>query len=300
MPGKVAAYLIKSEIAWIENRAGIKFDIIWNFDTSRFFNLAFLKQKLRIAHVVDWSENFNRRLLCETSDLCLCTSTYLKEDMKKYNSKTFNIGHGYNSNFERLTTEELDEINQKFNIKVGYVGNLVLKYIDWEIIFLIASTNSSIGFYFIGPESESNISKKTSLDEYYIMTKKLNNTFFLGEKPGTKIPGYLAEFDILLLVYKAREYKKQLANPHKVLEYLGSGKVVLATWTEEYKNLNELLIMVDSVNQLPVKFTEIIDNLDKYNSEHLYSLRKTFAESKTYPNKLIEVEKIINRELDHK
>ena len=212
--------------------------------------------------------------------------------MRKYNTNTFNIGHGYNSHYIPLQKEDLDQLNDNFNIKVGYVGNLTLRYIDWKTIHCIVSSNPSVGFYFIGPASASNISKNEGADEYFLRTKENKNSIFIGSKPGEKIPGYLAEFDMLLLIYKADKHVKQLANPHKMLEYLGSGNTILASWTHEYRNLKELLVMVDN-NQIQDRFSEIIDNLDKYNSAGLRLKRKLFAKSRSYPIKIIEIEPTI-------
>ena len=78
MPEVISGLLVELEVKRIEIRYKIKFDIIWNFDSSRFFNLSRLKNKIKIAHIVDWTEDFQRNLLCRTSNLNLCTSNFLE------------------------------------------------------------------------------------------------------------------------------------------------------------------------------------------------------------------------------
>ena len=213
LPGYMSGFLVKKEIEKLEKWINVKFDIIWNFDSSRFFNLSQIKNKLKIAHIVDWSENFNRKLLSKTSDIGFCTSRFLEEEMKKYNPHTYNIGHGYSTSDYMLNEEELKQLKDKFKIKVGYVGNMNITYIDWSLIKTLAERNPDIGFYFLGPINKSNISNSTIINHGYFVVNELHNTFFLGEKDSYKIPSYLAQFNILIIVYKSRGYVKQLANP---------------------------------------------------------------------------------------
>jgi len=293
LPANISGIFIHRELKKIESIMGAKADIIWNFDTSRFFNLTQLKNKLRIAHIVDWSEDFNREMLCQTSDLCLCTSNFLKASMEKSNSKTYNIGHGYNLSDYKLETTDKQEINDNFKIKVGYVGNLNLKYMDWDIINQIVYNNQPIRFFFIGPEGKSNISKQKSDNDIIKKVKAYNNAYFLGEKPAYKIPAYLNLFDILILVYKPNLYKKQLANPHKLLEYLGSGKVIVSSWTEEYKDRQDLIEMVDDNDSLLDKFQEVVEKLTFYNSIDKESRRKEYALENTYQKKIHFIDKLV-------
>jgi len=293
LPPYISRILIKKEIQRIEKWIGITFDIIWNFDTSRFFNLSLINDKLKIAHIVDWSENINRPLLCKSSDICLCTSNFLKNDIKKYNQNTFNIGHGYNPSTYKLTASEQEVLNDGYTIKVGYVGNLSIKYIDWDILHKLLTENPSVGFYFIGPEGISNIARQSIKDPSYFKIKNLDNAIFLGEQKSEKITAYLSFFNILLLAYKDTQYTKQLANPHKLLEYLGSGKAIVSSWTEEYKDNTELIEMVKINIDFCNKFKEVLTNLNYYNSEKLKVKRTEFALRNAYLNKINSIEGLL-------
>lgn len=294
MPTRISGLLIKYKISSLEKKLNIKFDIIWNFDTSRFFNLQYLENKMRIAHIVDWSENFNRDQLCLTCDLCFCTSDLLRNEMIKSNQNTFNLGHGYNLSDYSLTAEEKKVFSNNFKTKVGYIGNLSLKYIDWEIVTELIIKNPNTGFFFIGPEGNSNLGKSIQINKFLYKIKNLNNVFFLGEKASHKIPAYLLEFDILMLIYQADKYKEQLANPHKMLEYLGSGKVIISSWTEEYKDKEEIIEMVRDNAELIDRFADICKNLKHYNSQHLKNMRKKYARENSYPIKIQLIEKYLN------
>ena len=293
-PSIISGYLISKEIKILEKWLNVKFDIIWNFDSSRFFNLRQIKSKLKIAHIVDWNENFNRIQLCKTSSITLCTSGFLYSELKRHNTLTFNIGHGYNLSEYKLCNKEEKLLRSNYSINVGYVGNLSIKYIDWEIIYKLIIENREMGFYFIGPSGKSNLSQSIVKDQHYEKIKKLNNAIFLGEFSGEKIPTILSHFDILLLIYKGQKYIEQLANPHKILEYLGSGNVIISSWTEEYKNRIELIEMLNCNDEIPKKFKEVSNNLKYYNSKSKSAYRKNFAIENSYANKIHAIEKLIS------
>jgi len=296
-PQYISGILIKREIELIEKWLKIDFDIIWNFDSSRFFNLKKIKEKYKIAHIVDWSENLNRRLLCKSSDLCLCTSEYLKEEMAESNPNTYNIGHGYKLSEYYLNPSERITLNSSFHYKAGYVGNLNFNLIDWQIIYELIIQNPKVGFYFIGPAGTSNLSRKHIENQLLDKIRKFKNVFFIGELASNKLYAHLSEFDILLLVYKGDIYKEQLANPHKMLEYLGTGKVIVASWTEEYKDKLDLVEMVENNAKLPIKFSEVLNHLEYYNHEEKQLMRKSFASKNLYDKKISTIELLINDSL---
>ncbi len=294
LPMFISGYVIRREVTSLEKKTGTVFDIIWNFDSSRFFNLSLLKEKLRIAHIVDWSENFNRDLLCRTSDICLCTSEILKADMIRHNIFTFNIGHGFNKDYKELNPDELEDISGDFLVKAGYVGNLSLKYIDWDLFYTLMVKNPNVGFYLIGPEGKSNLTRKFEENPYLKKIKGLKNVILLGEKSANKIPSFLKLVDVLILLYKADVYRNQLANPHKILEYLGSGKVIVASWTDEYKDKPELIEMTENREDIIELFEKVVNNLSYFNSPEKQEKRKSYAIKNNYENKVRAIEKLIN------
>lgn len=294
IPSFLSALMIKIEVLLLEKKLNTKFDIIWNFDSSRFFNLSFLPDRLRIIHIVDYIENFQLGPLSKTCDIGFCTSKFILEKMQNFNDTVFNIGHGVS--LKRIDDEiKRFENDKEFINRVAYVGNLSIKYIDWEIIYELVKENPLVAFYFIGPEGESNLGNTSNVDEYLFEIKTFPNAFFTGSINADEIIPKLKGIDILLLIYRSHEYFEQLANPHKVLEYLATGKTILASWTEEYKNHPTLLEMTDSNEEIPLKFNEIIRNLDDYNSPEKQAERIVFAKAHTYKKKIQQIEQLIQR-----
>ena len=205
-----------------------------------------------------------------------------------------NIGHGYNPSEYKLTPTEEDKLKDKYNIKVGYVGNLSIKYIDWALIVQLIDRNRDIGFYFCGPIGKSNLSAKSNTNKNFDILLKRKNFIYLGEIASHKIPAYLSYLDILILVYKDRDFTKQLANPHKILEYLGSGRVIVSSWIEEYKNKKGLIEMSQFNSRIPDKFKYVIDNLAYLNSKEKQNERIGIAKKNSYDQKIKEINRLLN------
>lgn len=233
MPAFLSAFFTLLEFKVLEKRAGVKFDVVWNFDSSRFFNLKwFPKSVFKICHLVDLNQNIQRPLLASTSDLCLGTTNYIVAELKKFNLKTYKIGHAYR---EPKVKERCDMILPgKNREKALYVGNLSMKYIDWDLLLTSAKTHSHIDFVFVGPDGKSNLSQNVALNRQSKNSlKNLPNVYFCAPIKAREIPDLLKKVNYLLIAY-LEEYHKDQAAPHKMLEYLASGKTIVATYTEEF------------------------------------------------------------------
>ena len=291
MPDWLSARIIAKEIQKLEKFCGVYFDIIWNFDSSRFFNLQRLAKKLRISHIVDLSEDKNPKLLCTTADLCLASTDFILERQKRYSANAFKLGHGV-ATVANPKLVKLAGANQR--VKAGYLGNLLIRYLDWELIHRLVTSHPHVDFYFAGPAKASNLSNDTALPEWLGKAQQQPNTYFIGELTAAELPSFLQQMDVLLLTYQAHKYKEQLANPHKLLEYLASGKVVVASWTDEYKDKRHLLEMVENNEHLPAKFKEVVANLAQYNSPEKQQARQAWALQNTYEKQIERIETIIN------
>lgn len=291
-PQFISAIFTEIEIKSLEKRAGIKFDVVWNFDTSRFFNLSRLKNKLKICHLVDMAENHQRVLLTSTSDICFCTSEFIKREIKPYNSKVFKIHHGYQKN-EDLYNFPIKENNSK--IQVGIVGNLSRTCIDWKLILELTNKYSDVHFNFVGSYSISVPSNSTS--EFNALQKlgQCSNVTLYGSQKSNLIPNFLSYMDILLCAYKIENEDDiaQHSNLHKIMEYLGSGKIVVTSYVDEFKNNNDLLLMAKPYLSVIPLFDDAVSNLVMYNDKSLQKKRISFALNNSYSKQIERIEEII-------
>jgi glycosyltransferase involved in cell wall biosynthesis len=293
LPFFLSAWLTFFELSRLEKRVGEQFEIVWNFETSRFFNLSKVSSdKIKISHIVDYTENFNLELASATADICLGTTDYINQEQKKYATNVHKLHHGV-----QISASECSlKLNFSKKINAAYLGNLSLKYIDWETIYQICFNHQEIGFYFIGPSGTSNLGTGAGAHPSFDKVKCLDNTYFPGPVPSEQVPDLLKKFDILLLVYHAARYPEQLASPHKLMEYLASGKVIVASYTDEYKDKRELLVMAGRNQGLPSLFSQVCSNLSQYNSEEKIKLRQSFALDNTYEHQINRVFSLYNHD----
>ncbi|MEP5362778.1 MAG: hypothetical protein ABJQ37_03000 [Reichenbachiella sp.] len=287
LPNWLSAILIRTELTHIQSQIGYSFDIIWNFDPSRFFNLSKI-DAFRICHIVDWNQKYQRQTLAKTADICFSTSSYLQEELGKFNRHSYFINHGY---AERKIVE-IDLPDQKDKrLKAGYVGNLNIKYLDWLLIHEVVTQHSEVLFYFIGPYNLE--SGDPQMKEVLL----LENSRFLGKVDAGLVPSYLVKMDLLFLAYKADEFPKQLANPHKMLEYLGSGKTIVCTFTNEYKTFPNLITMSEKNNNFSQIFTRCMVEFSNLNHKNNSSERLNLAYNNTYDQQLKNIENYLNAEI---
>ncbi|MFT6827472.1 MAG: hypothetical protein ACJAZV_000756, partial [Roseivirga sp.] len=281
LPAFISAMLTKWEFNRLEILISVKIDIIWNFDSSRFFNLYRINSGvLKICHMVDLNQNIQRVLLAATADICVGTTRYILEELKKHNIKSFKIGHGYqppNQFYDDFNFEMPGNNDQK----AFYVGNLSMKYIDWDILMKSAEAYSEIDFIFVGPNGLSNLGEALS-DPAKEKIKTLPNVFFKDPVHAKHIPQLLQKADVLLVAYQEIHHKDQ-ASPHKMPEYLASGKTIIATFTEEFERVSPNLMMSKKNTDYPSLFLGVKKNFVKAN--------KSWP---TYEDRLLEIERIID------
>lgn len=287
-PKKLRNFIEQKWLKSLEKQIGSPFSTVWLFENSRFYDMNFAEGRLKIYHQVDSNQNFHIKEAASSAGICFCTTDFIKRDLLPYNQKVFKISHGVNFVTEKTSlSNEQKEIFKQDTINVAYIGNLDMIYINKQILCELIQKYANIIFHFVGSYSQ-----KGAL---YQICKDMNNVIWWGRVESALIPNVLEKIDINLLLYRAEEYREQLANPHKILEYLHSGKVTVATYTDEYKDKRHLLEMVDNSNAYIQKFEEVINNLDFYNSKERQQERISFAKSNSYKKQLEKIVSLIQK-----
>ena len=294
LPEVLQRKAIRQRYEKLQQLAQCTFDIVWSFDNSVFYDFSALPESvLKISHIVDLNQDFQIAKAASTANVCFCTSDFIKEKLGAYTLNVFKIHHGY-SLPSKLSQPQV-EFPGNNSIKAVYVGNLALKYIDWGLLQTVIRQHHNVDFVFIGPEEDSNLNKSHETKSGSTQIKAYSNAHFIGSVPSSEIGTYLQYADILLITYQADLYKQQLASPHKFMDYFGSGKVIVATYTDEYKDKSELLAMSEKNEDYPMLFSEIVSNLNKWNCQVKQEERKQFAYQNTYVHKINNIEQIITK-----
>ena len=286
-PKKLRNFIENKWLEKLESIIGQRFTTIWLFENSRFFDMNFAEDRLKIYHQVDSNQNFHIKEASSSADICFCTTDFIKRDLIPFNKKVYKIHHGV-SKVERLSLS--NEQNKNFminNINVVYVGNLDISFLDIDILMSLVAHFPKITFHFVG--------KYNKEEKLFKSCSNFSNIVWWGKVESHLIPSILSQCDVQLLLYKADNQleKEQLASPHKMMEYLASGKTIVSTYTDEYKDKRHLLEMVDDSNNYMQKFTDVVKNLDFYNSKDRQKERISFAEEHSYEKQLEKIKALL-------
>ena len=281
LPDFFIRLLDKKLLKRFEDKAKCKFDIIWNFESSRFYNFSFAnKNVLKIYHQVDLTENFHLKKASSTADICFCTTEFILNRLKPYNKKTYKIHHGVSQHAFNANSSN-QQLSNKKGVTATYIGNLDIPYLDVTLLEKLVKNFPAVQFQFVGTYGKDSVA--------YNRLSSYSNTVFTGKVASKEIIGYLNNSDLLLVCYKADEYKEQLASPHKMMEYLASGKTIVATYTDEYKDKKDLLLMTHRNEDYMSIFNEAIENLNTYNSPQVQEKRIAFAREHTYKEQVDKI-----------
>ena len=268
---------------------GAQFDIIWSFDTSVFFDFSRLTHSFNILHVVDLDQNFELKKASKSADLCLFSSQVIGKLLSKRNPNSYFINHGYNAR-EKTKTIQLPGQNP---IKLVYAGNLNMIKLDWKTLFHTVKINSNADFIFIGPlDGSKNDTNITS--GYRSKLMKLKNSHFIGRIHSNELINYYSAADGLLLCYQEKYHAEQ-SNPHKIMEYLGSGKPVIATKTGEFLSDGDLTLMTKYNSEYSSLVSDFVNNQGTFDSDELKNHRINFAKSNSYDQQIEKIFKLIDQ-----
>lgn len=285
-PGFLQKFFIRKVYRQLEKLAGTSFDVVWSFDNSVFFDFsAFPENVLKISHIVDLNQDFQTQRSAETADICFCVTGQIKNNLARYNKRVFKIQHGYN-HVENIRPVSLP--GRTDSRKTVYVGNLALPFLDWKCIMGVVNRNKNDDFIFIGPGKNKIFKENNGI-------QSAENIYFIDRISSDEIPAYLESADILIIFYQ-EQHRQETANSHKMMEYLGAGKVVVSTLIEEFRQHADIIEMAEQNERFHESYARVIKALDFYNSIGLMEKRKAFALDNTYDKQIDRIESILINE----
>lgn len=292
LPSLLRDFINLLTLQQLKKRFNLPFpDIVWSFDPFRLQNLKLFKGAFRIYHSVDLHDTPLEKEITESAHLILTTCDFLRDRLISFNQNIHNIGHGVSENFLRSGNRDTGKSGK---LKACMMGNLQRK-IDYPVLFELIEQNPEVEFHFIGPYEPSNLSKSALYLREVERLRSFPNTQLHGSIPHDQLPGQINQMDLFIILYREDENPAARANPHKLLEYLSTGKIILSYPIQEYDTRDELLIMTGDKDELLLKFKEIITRIEYYNYPERMNIRKNFAKKFSYGNLLYRIDSLINQ-----
>jgi hypothetical protein len=261
-----------------------KIDILWNFDNGVFFKEERLfRSAFKIFHPVD-DFTINPTFNYTEYDIGFAVSPEILAKIPLEDK--FFINHGLRIVNESKLDNEDQELVKKDRLRVVYLGNLSIKFLDIKSLETVIRKNPNIDFDFIG-----DYDFKTSFISFL---EEQTNVRLLGVMLGDEMEQNLKKCDILLVSYKKMDgYFAD--NSHKILEYLCTGNVIVSSHLTVYSDLDlfPMAKKTDNSDFVDV-FTEVVSNFSHYCSKESRNKRIDFAMNNTYQHQVERINDLLS------
>jgi hypothetical protein len=287
-----------AHVRWILKRIGIRFDVVWCFDINLYADLRWFGASVKIYHPVDQVLERYQVDVATTADLVISVSEEILRNFRPSCIPLLRIEHGLAAPFVSLAEQKLrDRVYSPHRpLRVGYVGNLLMKYLDSSTICRLVSAHGDLEFHFWGPRTpqESNVASAESSEarEFIRCLTDSRNVVLHGPLPPGVLARELGEMDVLLLCYNVAADPNRGCNSHKILEYLSTGCTIVANHVSDYAGRMDLMEMLPSADntEMPQLFAGTVRDIVRLNAEELRLTRIAYALDNSYAKQIDRIE----------
>ena len=155
-------------------------------------------------------------------------------------------------------------------VVVGYYGSIA-EWFDWRMWELAARAKTDWAFVLIGLPYDGNYKKIIE------RMKCTANMYYLGAKPYSSLPGYLAHFDVATIPFILNRIT-HACSPLKLFEYMAAGKPIVASPMREILKYKSVFFA-----DTPEKYvSQLEEALGKKNNPEYRRVLKQEAEANTW------------------
>lgn len=277
------------EARWLrrlERLVGTAIDVVWLFENSRFFDMRFAGRRVRIYQQVDLDQDYHPRAAARTADLVVTVSAPITNLLTPWSPRILQVNHGCrpgDGDFTGPSGRLRGRGGDGEAVHALLAGNLDSFYLDVELLLDVIRDHPAVRFHLVGPcRSDSPLR---------VGAEAVPNVTLWGLLPAAHLPPLYRDADVLLVIHRAGQYGRQRANSHKIMEYLASGRVIVATRTSDYDDAPHLVRQADDPASYRALFTETVAHLDRWNAPEQVRVRQAFAQDNTYAR---QIERILD------
>jgi glycosyltransferase involved in cell wall biosynthesis len=290
--------LMRLQVRRINRILNCEIDIVWSFETNLFSDFSWFNSKKIIYHVVDPINYKHQWESANSADIIICVSMRILSSFSKLNVPKYFINHGIAGPYFELAQKILAcgiKQSATAKIKVGYIGNLLRGPVNSSILKQIIAENSNVQFHFWGNDKVHDEATNTSRT-FIQFLRNQQNVFLHGLKTPDELVTAIRDMDAFVLSYMFIAGESDQSNSHKVLEYLSTGKVVISSFVETYKEMEPLICMTgeNKDHEFPTLFNSIIHKLDYYNDPKYQRERIKLTLDNNYTNHIDRIENLVS------
>ena len=217
----------------------------------------------------------SEREISERSNLVLTTSETLFEEKKNHNPNTFWVPSGVPESWFDVREPELEVIDIP-GPRIGVFGTLDHR-IDMDLLTRLARAHPNWSFVLIGV---------TRVDMSCLV--KMDNIHFLGHKPHSELPGYLAGIDVFLLPYVVDGFT-HFVQPAKLYECLVFGKPIVATRLTTLTEFADVVYLASDIQS----FENALDLAVAEDNPELASRRCAIAHENSWESRFRQIRELV-------
>ena len=291
----------------IKKLVGTKIHQVWSFNANQYVDLGPFEAEKSIVLLYDLYQGAHIFEAIDNADAFISVSQVILDHYKDTRTPKLFLQHGLGPHFaersrERLRTEDF-AIDGGTKVKVGYTGNLLRAGMNTAVAMEIIRQHPDIEFHFWGPDgikdnnvNDADYAAPPELLSFVEFLRRQENVFLHGVVMQQELAERLFEMDAFLFIYSPRREANGASNAHKLLEYISTGKVVIATHVSSYAG-TDLLVMSDSRDEerLPEIFDRTVKDLAFHNAKERQIGRIGFALDNTYARQVERVQEFITR-----
>lgn len=307
LPEKIYNFLFKIQISQFKKHLKCEPDVVMCFDIDRFTDLRWFGADVSIMFMADLFKPGKLPSVIASADICFGVSDSIVELLEAHGRKAFFINHGLNDEFRQLALSELSVVEERpkpqHRLKAGYMGSLFMEALDVTIMQQVIEQNPEVDFVFWGQYQRNEDNMVAYEDEkifaFIRFLKQQPNVFLRGPKVSKELMDEIPAIDLFwLCYYMKKNWLWDGSNSHKIMEYLSTGKPVVAHHVSTYKDKKLLYMLPGKDNDdYPALFKQVIGIINNGEDSALRKRRLEFALDNTYEQQVQVMESVINREI---
>lgn len=258
-------------------------DLLWFDSLTQFFWINEIKYKRSILRIADRfdafrkiSPNFKKleEELKDKTDIIIYTAKTLKSYLRGYEDKMFYMPNGVNiEHFLNSKKDIPDDLKEIPKPRAVYVG-AIEEWFGINFLAEVARKCKNFSFVLIGSPN-INVSN----------LKNIPNIYFLGRRDYSRIPAYISNSDVGIIVFDVDHPVVSSVNPIKLYEYMTCGIPVVATRWEELEMMESPAYLAEGVDDF-VDYLNLA--LEDRNKEKYISYAKLNSWNKRF-NSIIKI-----------
>lgn len=306
LPSFLFSFLVKKQVKALLKKINAKPDVVWSFQGYLFQNLQWFGAPVNLFFAADqfYYDELPPEVFSATISFAVSDTIY--ERMKQSGRPVYMTGHGLQKNFVQGAEELLKNgptvsVNQ--TIIAGYTGNLRMEALDRITMMQVIEQNPEVHFIFWGSYKKNDLNlggiNNDEADAFIHFLETTDNVELRGTVNSEKLQEQMKEADLFWLCWKIGVNALwDGSNSHKILEYLSTGRPVVAHHVSSYQNTGLLYMLPEKENTGYAElFQQTVELVKKGEERKLISKRLETAVEKSYSGQLAIIEKLINENL---